>query len=355
MNDFIRSRLLPRYGIAVDAASIAPLGNGHINGTWKVSWPGGALVLQRINTRVFPSPQVLVDNAQKICAHLRRQALVGGYRLAAIEPVLTLEGDAALDLGEQGFWRAMSYLPNSVSLETVENAHQAGQAAAAFGHFTRALSSLDADRLGETIPAFHHLGSRMSVLQEAIEADSHGRVQLCRDWADFVLSQESLLAELDAISPKLPLRICHNDTKLNNMLFDSRDMSSLAIIDLDTCMPGHLLYDFGDMVRSCCSPEAEDSTELERVRVREEIFAALCCGYLGELGEVLTPEERQSLWLGARVMCFMLGVRFLTDYLSGDGYFKVRHEHHNLQRAANQLTLYKNLLANQVRLRAYLD
>lgn len=196
----------------------------------------------------------------------------------------------------------------------------------------------------------------MSRLRQAINADSSGRLQHSRDWAGFALSQESLLTELDAISPNMPLRICHNDTKLNNMLFDSRDMSSLAIIDLDTCMPGHLLYDFGDMVRSFCSPWPKTRlSSSERVSVREESFAAFCRGYLGELGGVLTPVEKQILWLGARVMCFMVRIRFLTDYLLGDGYFKVQNEHHNLQRSANQLMLYRSLLAKQDWFRVLLE
>lgn len=354
MIEFVRQTVLPHFGIIGAEAKIVPLGNGHINDTLLVRWPTGELVLQRINTQVFQTPRVLVENAQLICAHLSKKWLSKQYHLQVINPYPTLQQTLFIDFGEQGFWRAISYLPHSHSVEVVETERDAEMAAAAFGHFASALSDFDAEQLRDVIPNFHHLSGRLAQLDAAVANDTHGRLAQCRHWVDYVLSQQTMLTELEHISPQLPLRTCHNDTKINNMLFDKRDMSSMAIIDLDTCMKGHLMYDFGDMVRTFTSPETEDSTNLANVHVRPDVFAAICRGYLSELGEVLTEIEKQSLWLGARVMCLMIGVRFLTDHLNGDVYFHIHREGHNLDRAANQFTLYQSLLDQAQQLKANL-
>ncbi len=354
MIDFIRQTVLPYYGIPSADTRVSPLGNGHINDTFLIRWIDGEFVLQKLNTQVFKTPNELVENSDKIAKCLSDKQAQGAYSLKVVEPIRTQDGLLAVDLGEQGFWRAINYLPHSLSIDVVSTEDEAFAAAKAFGHFSSALSSLDATELADVIVQFHHLPGRIEQLQAAVAKDSQARVNTCREWVDFALSQQSLLDELSETSPKLPLRTCHNDTKINNMLFDKRDMSSLAIIDLDTCMKGHLMYDFGDMVRTFCSPEEEDSTALENVRVRESVFAAICRGYLSELGEVLSRDERESLWLGARVICLMIGVRFLTDHLNGDVYFHIHHENHNLERAANQFTLYKSLLAQEKSLTSYL-
>ncbi len=354
MIDFIRQTVLPYFGINTCDTKVSPLGNGHINDTFLVRWNDGELVLQGINTQVFKTPNALVENSHKIAKHLSKKRESDQYALKVVKPVKTEQGQLAIDLGEQGFWRAINYLPHSHSIEVVTCEDEAFSAAKAFGHFSSALSDLDATQLEDVIPQFHHLPGRLEQLQHAVAQDAQQRVSGCRAWIDFALSQNDLLSELEELSPKLPLRTCHNDTKINNMLYDKRNMSSLAIIDLDTCMKGHLMYDFGDMVRTFTSPEEEDSTALDNVHVRESIFAAICRGYLSELGSVLSEDEKRSLWLGARVICLMIGVRFLTDHLNGDVYFNIHHENHNLERAANQFTLYKSLLEQEAKLKTYL-
>nr|WP_237732864.1 aminoglycoside phosphotransferase family protein [Shewanella schlegeliana] len=345
--DFIRQNVLSHFGVNEGSAKISPLGNGHINHTFLVLSVDREFVLQKINTEVFKTPTALVNNAHKISQHLQGQVAADEYRLQVVSPELTLDGELFVDLGEHGFWRAINYLPHSHSIDVVGCEADAEMAAKAFGHFSSALSGLDAELLEDVIPNFHHLPGRIELLTQAVEADSYGRLAECLQWVDFVMSQTELLQELAELEGKLPHRICHNDTKINNMLFDKRDMSSLAIIDLDTCMKGYLMYDFGDMVRTFCSPEEEDSIALDKVQVRESIFGAICKGYLSELGSVLSDAERKSLWLGARVICLMIGVRFLTDHLNGDVYFQIHHAGHNLERAANQFTLYQSLLSQQ--------
>ncbi|ABZ74970.1 aminoglycoside phosphotransferase [Shewanella halifaxensis HAW-EB4] len=347
MIDFIRQNILSHFGIDAASAKVSPLGNGHINHTFLVRGNDNEFVLQKINTDVFKTPSALVNNADKISQHLQMKAAAGEYQLQVVSPELTASDELFVDLGEQGFWRAINYLPFSHSIDVVGSEADAEMAAKAFGHFSCALTELDAELLEDVIPNFHHLPGRIELLAQAVEADSHGRLVECKLWVDFVMSQSELLQELAEVEGKLPRRICHNDTKINNMLFDKRDMTSLAIIDLDTCMKGYLMYDFGDMVRTFYSPEEEDSTALDKVLVRESIFGAICSGYLSELGAVLSEQERKSLWLGARVMCLMIGVRFLTDHLNGDVYFQIHHAGHNLERAANQFTLYQSLLSQQ--------
>lgn len=355
MIDFIRQNVLSHFGVDADSAKVSPLGNGHINHTFLVRGIDSEFVLQKINTEVFKTPSALVNNAHKVSQHLQQKAKADEYRLQVVSPELTVNGTLFVDLGEQGFWRAINYLPHSHSIDVVGCEADAEMAAKAFGHFSSALTELDAELLEDVIPNFHHLPGRIELLAQAAASNPQGRLGECQQWLEYVMSQTELLQELVEVEAKLPRRICHNDTKINNMLFDKRDMSSLAIIDLDTCMKGYLMYDFGDMVRTFCSPEEEDSTALDKVQVRESIFGAICKGYLSELGAVLNDDERKSLWLGARVMCLMIGVRFLTDHLNGDVYFQIHHTGHNLERAANQFTLYQSLLNQQATLSAYLN
>ncbi|MEZ9233926.1 phosphotransferase enzyme family protein [Shewanella sp. 10N.286.52.A9] len=355
MVEFIRQTILPLYGITDENASIAPLGNGHINQTFLVRWSTGQLVLQQINTTVFTEPDVLIENAAKVSHHLIQKSTLGEYQLDVISPVVLKDGRLSVDLGDRGYWRAISYLANSHTIEVVTNTEQAEMAASAFGHFAFALSDLDANSLIDVIPNFLNLPQRIEQLKQAIAEDNAGRLEHCKPWADFVLSQQALFAELEQIESQLPLRVCHNDTKINNMLFDKRDMSSMAVIDIDTCMKGYLMYDFGDMVRAFCSPEEEDSTALDKVVARPEIIAAATQAYTDQLAAILTPLEKRSLWLGIKVMALMLGSRFLTDHLNGDVYFGIHREGHNLDRAANQLTVYKSLVAQEAQLMALFE
>jgi Ser/Thr protein kinase RdoA (MazF antagonist) len=353
--EFIRQTILPLYGINDEHASISPLGNGHINQTYLVRWATGQIVLQKINTTVFTEPEVLIENAAKVSHHLIQKANNGEYQLDVISPVVLKDGRLSADLGDKGFWRAISYLANSHTIEVVTNQAEAKMAASAFGHFAHALSDLDANSLNDVIPNFLNLPQRITQLKQAIADDKSARLVDCREWAELVLSQQSLFDELKHVESQLPLRICHNDTKINNMLFDKRDMSSMAVIDIDTCMKGYLMYDFGDMVRAFCSPEEEDSTALDKVIARPEIIKAACEAYTEQLADILTPLEKRSLWLGIKVMALMLGSRFLADHLNGDVYFGIHREGHNLDRAANQLTVFKSLVAQESSLKAFFE
>ncbi|AZG71871.1 phosphotransferase enzyme family protein [Shewanella livingstonensis] len=355
MVNFIHTNVLSQFGFSRDQSSLHPLGNGHINQTFLVTDKSKSMVLQRINTQIFTNPKIIIQNAVTISQHLLTKRQQQQYPLQVVSPIATVSGALYLDLGEQGFWRAIDYLPHSDTIEVVNSAEQAMLAAEAFGHFAAALSDLTPDDIIDVIPNFLNLPQRIFQLQDAKINNTQNRLVHCEKWVDLCLAQSDILTMLAQYEAELPIRICHNDTKINNMLFDKRDMSSLAIIDLDTCMKGYLMYDFGDMVRAFCSPEAEDSTHLASVHARPEIIIAAANAYIKPLVGIITPLEKRSLWLGTKVMPLMLGVRFLTDYLNGDVYFGIKYQNHNLDRAINQLTIYQSLQQQETALRPLFD
>lgn len=345
--------LSAEYGLGAENIKIKPIGNGHINTTLLLSAPSKRIVVQKLNTKVFPKPKSLVQNARFIEQHLEDKKRENDYKLEVIKHVATQNHDHLVKLNGDS-WRALEFIGGSYSEDVVECQHKAKVAAGAFGAFAKALNDFDAERLATVIPDFHNLAKRIDALESVIAINPVGRVERCADEIAFCRAQLQLLDELAEVCPQLPVRVCHNDTKINNMLFCSETDKAKAVIDLDTCMPGYWMFDFGDMVRTFCSPEEEDSTNLANVVVRQEIFKAIVDGYVEPLKDVISDIERESFWLGAKVMCFMIGVRFLTDHLDGDNYFTVKRDNHNLDRARNQFALYSNLVAKEKELKPLL-
>lgn len=343
--------VLAAYGFS-ENASVRRFGNGHINGTYLIEEQQKRIILQQINRQIFPNTEALISNALAIEHHLLTKQQQGEYQLQVLRQQPSCDGDYLI--GDNQDLRALQFIDGGRSIEVVENPEQAFAAAFTFGQFAKALSDFDASKLYSVIPNFHNLAMRFAQLEQAIAADAVGRLAACQSLVAECLSAKDLADELQSCTAKLPVRVCHNDTKINNMLYSDAQQAGIAAIDLDTCMPGYWLFDFGDMVRTCCSPEPEDSLRPELVVIRPEIFKALAQGYLQGLGDGITEAEKQSLLLGAKVMCLMIGVRFLTDYLNGDCYFAVHRPHHNLQRAENQLRLYRDLLRQQSTLQAML-
>jgi hypothetical protein len=335
-------------------ASIKPIGSGHINNTFLLSTPTQSRVVQKLNSHVFPQLDMLVNNARLIEQHLMRKQQMGRYQLAIIRHVLSNTNEYLIK-HDEGSWRALVYIEHTYSEDVVADTQQAYTAANAFGQFAAALADFDAQQLHPVIPDFHNLAMRVKAFQQVVSEDNYNRVADCQPEIDFCLAQLSLVTELAALKGDLPIRACHNDTKINNMLFCNTSHQAKAVIDLDTCMAGYWLFDFGDMVRTFCSPEPEDSPHLSKVTIREDIFLALAKGYIEPLKALLTKQEKQSFWLGTKVMTFMIGLRFLTDYLDGDNYFAITHPIHNLHRAQNQFALYKDILAKKTTLQAILS
>ena len=345
-NTAIAEYLSQQFGLDQETATMKPIGSGHINTTMLLTDEQHSVVVQKLNTDVFPNPEHLVANARAIEQHLTQKAESNAYDLKIIKHLPTTSGSFLVKINGE-VWRALEFIGKSYSEDVVSCPEKAQTAANAFGQFAQALSDFDAQVLHHVIPDFHNLAMRIAAFNDKLEADSQNRAEKCQEEIAFCQAQFGLADELESIYGSIPLRPCHNDTKINNMLFCKETDGARSVIDLDTCMPGYWLFDFGDMVRTFCSPEEEDSTDLDNVVVREEIFAALVKGYIAPLENELTPEEKQSFLLGAKVMPFMIGLRFLTDYLDGDNYFATKYSEHNLHRARNQFKLYQDVVTKE--------
>jgi hypothetical protein len=326
-----------------------PYGSGHINDTFAVTveQPRGPrrYILQRINQRVFRDVPALMDNVARVCAHTARRRT--DPRRQTLELVPTRAGGSFYRDEAGGFWRAYLFVEHSVSFDIVDRPERAYEAALAFGEFQQQLVDLPGPRLHETIAGFHDTRRRFAAFRQACAADTAGRVAAAGPEIAFAREHEALAGVLLDLHARgeIPERITHNDTKLNNVLFDERTGAALCVIDLDTVMPGLALYDFGDLVRSASNAAAEDETDLARVRMQLPVFEALVRGYVAGTAGALNAAERAHLPVAARLITFEIGLRFLTDFLQGDIYFKVRRPGHNLDRARNQFALVRSMEA----------
>jgi thiamine kinase-like enzyme len=329
-------------------ATASALGNGLINQTLLVRDAEKSLVAQRINTFVFQDPSALVHNARAIVSHLEQKEQAPGV-------VRHLPGhDGSYLHGEAKDIRVLEYIHDSRSIEVVESPDQARKLAFTFASFSRSLSDFDHAELATVIPNFHNPTMRFSLFLEAVQSATVARTSACCGEIEFASKTQHLLAEWQSLVDSLPIRVCHNDCKINNILVSRKSGKTLAVIDLDTCMQGSLITDFGDLVRTCCSPEAEDSTALEQVIARPDVFGALVEGYLGGLDGVIEAQEKASLIPGALMICFIQGIRFLTDFLNGDSYFGADYPLHNLDRARNQFQLFRSIQAQEPQLWEYI-
>ncbi|GAA5139667.1 phosphotransferase enzyme family protein [Thalassotalea piscium] len=336
------NKVLPHYHCSLNNSTVAPLGNGLINSTFLVRSINGNFVLQKINPYVFSKPAEVINNAELINNHLLSKQAQGQYQLTPMRQIKN-NLESVFSLVENEYWRAIEYIPNCYTVEVVETPEQAQQVANAFAKFTYALGDFPAHELTTIIPNFHSLNHRLLQLQTAVEKNSCDRLTLCSELVAFCFAQHQFIEQVATLEHNLPLRVTHNDTKINNLLFSANNNKPIAVIDLDTCMPGFIMHDFGDMVRTCCSNLPEDGTNLEKMQVREDILSALAQGYLGELDTKISVLEKQSLVIGAQLLPFMIGIRFLTDFIDGDKYFHTDYKSHNLDRAKNQIKLYSSL------------
>ena len=351
LDDATRAAISAAWGLSPHA-EFEILGTGLINRTLRVRDDARERVLQRLNTEVFRLPETVMRNCHAVTAHLGRERAAGRYDYAVLELVPTLAGAPALTLADGSWWRMLDYVPDTRTHDVASSPDMAFEAARGFGAFVRALGTLRTASVGEVIPGFHDPAKRYENFRRAVTEDRLGRVASCRDeCAQATAFVEVVGAWRSLIATGLPLRIVHNDCKLNNILFDAADRA-VCVIDLDTVMPGSPLFDFGDLVRTLVSPEAEDSTRLDNVCVRRDMFAAVARGYLEGSGSLLGAVERASLVFGARLVTGVLALRFLADYLDGDMYFRVERPRHNLERARNQLALLAALGAAHEELQA---
>lgn len=335
-----------RFLMPGEFISAEPFGGGHIHDTYRAVFDQAGrpvrYLVQRINPHVFRQPAALMQNIERVTAHLA--ARLAGQPDAS-RRVLTLiparEGRNWHVDASGHHWRAYRFIERAHTRDTAESTGQAFEAARAFGQFQRLLADLPAPRLHDTIPGFHHTPGRFAAFEAALAADGAGRAAAAAAEIEFARRHQPLATAL--IEANLPGRVTHNDTKLNNVLLDDATGEGLCVIDLDTVMPGLALHDFGDLVRTATSPAPEDERDLTRVGMRLPMFEALARGYLEGTGSLLTPEEKRLLPVAGKLITYETGLRFLTDFLAGDVYFKVHRAGHNLDRCRTQFRLVESI------------
>lgn len=335
-----------------------PHGSGHINHSSVVVCQTSngvrCYLLQRLNTTIFKDVGSLMDNVERVTSHVASK-LAGDAdaERRVLTPVRTVDEGLWHRQPDGSCWRMFHMIERAHSFDEVVTTQQAFRAAQAFGHFQQLLSDLPAPRLHETIPAFHDTAKRFVALEHAVAADSADRVVHAASEIAFAMERRAICNVLH--DSNLPERVTHNDTKLNNVLFDDATGEALCVVDLDTVMPGLALHDFGDMVRTATSPTAEDEQDLGRVGMRLPFFQALVQGYLSSAGSFLTRDEKRLLPLAGKVIAFEQAVRFLTDYLQGDVYYKVGHPRQNLDRCRTQIKLVQSMEEQQERMHAIVE
>ena len=329
----------------------APYGSGHINDTFVIAMDQAGrpvrYLLQRINNRVFRNVPALMENIQRVTEHARNTAVRNGGEdsRCVLTLVRSLEGAAWHRDPHGAFWRCYLFIENARTHDLVGNAQQAFEAARAFGEFQRMLVDLRGPRLHETIPGFHDTRSRFGALKRAIAEDRAGRMRSVGAEIEFALARERMAGVvLDLMARgEMPERITHNDTKFNNVMLDDTTSRAVCVIDLDTVMPGSALYDFGDMVRSATNSAAEDDPDASKVTMRMDIFEGLVAGYIASAGAFLNAAELAHLAFAGKLITYEIGLRFLTDHLEGDVYFKTKRQGHNLDRCRTQFALVASI------------
>jgi hypothetical protein len=339
-----------QFAIEGEFLRAVPYGSGHINDTYCASLDhAGASVrciLQRINDRIFLNPTALMENIERVTTHLAAQVAGepdGERRVLTL--IRTRNGEAWHVDADGSYWRAYRFIENARTYDAVETPDQAFQGGRAFGRFQEMLAGLPPPRLHDTIPDFHHTPKRFAALLRALEADAAGRAILAKPEIEFARAHQSITSVL--LDANLPERVTHNDTKFNNVMLDDATGEGICVIDLDTVMPGLALYDFGDMVRTATSQAKEDEQDLSKVNLQFPLFEALVRGYLDAAGGFLNRAEKDLLVFSGKLITFEIGIRFLTDYLAGDTYFKVHREGQNLDRCRAQFKLVESIEAQE--------
>lgn len=345
----VPSAAIRQFAITGELAEVHAHQRGHIHDTFISTWRQAdgserRYLHQRMNDRVFQDIPALMHNIERVTSFLKHSPEQDG--LETLELVPTRGGETFLAT-TQGPWRTYNFIDGSISHDHSENPDQAYRAARAFGGFQRRLLGLDASELVMTIPRFFSSPYRLEQLDEARRANSCGRVAEAAEELSFVEQRRSLVPVIAAAlrEGRFPSRVVHGDTKLNNVLFDAASGEARCVVDLDTCMPGYSLYDFGDLVRFTAATSDEDERDLDRAGMDLELYEALVQGYLEGTAGFLTCEERELMPLSARLVTLTIGMRFLADHLAGDVYFKISRPGHNLDRARVQFAMVADMEA----------
>ena len=330
--------------------NIEVYGNGHINDTYLCE-TSPKFILQRINIRIFKDPDAVMENIYNVTRHVRAKIKEAGGEAdrETLNVIPTKEGEIYYKAPDGECFRMYKFVERTVSYDIAERPEILTYAGQAFGRFQRMLSDFPAEKLHETIVDFHNTPVRVQQLRDAMANNFSGRLDSVKEDVEFALEYSKYAAEITTAMEKgdVLLRVTHNDTKLNNVLFDEKTDEGVCVIDLDTVMPGSVLYDFGDALRFGASSCAEDETDMDKIYFDLNKFDAFAKGFLGELGSCLTEKEIELLPLSALLMTYECGIRFLADYIDGDVYFKTAYKDHNLDRARNQFALVRDMLSKK--------
>jgi Ser/Thr protein kinase RdoA (MazF antagonist) len=334
--------IIGHYGLSANDFSIERLGSGHIHYTCKLNGKK-SYILQRVNKNVFKEPEVIASNL-RIAADYLKKNFRDFLFLAAVE---TLEGKEMV-YDQEGFpWRLFPYFDNTSTVDKVSTAAEAYSAAAEFARLSRYLKDIDTTLFRPTIPGFHDLSLRYRQFEDALKNATAERTQRAQEAIRQAKAFSYLVKEYEDLiqSGSLKLRITHNDTKINNILFNANTGNALCAIDLDTLMPGYFIYDIGDMIRTFVSPVDEEEKDVTRIHVRGDIYQSLIDGYLSQMNDCLTTEEKKAIPFSGMMMTYIMALRMLADFLNGDIYYHIKYEGQNLVRAINQFRLLEELKA----------
>jgi Ser/Thr protein kinase RdoA (MazF antagonist) len=340
-----------KFDLVGEPITVTECLTGHINSTYFVDCTSEAglrrYVLQILNTNIFKKPDDVMRNILYVTKHIENKLIAAGLdsERGILHVVYTKNGEYAYIDKEGRYWRAYRFVEDATCYQAVESAEMFTKVGLAFGNFQKQLSDFDASLLAETIPNFHNTEDRLRQLTDAMENDAAGRLKSVSEEIKFVMERKPACSYINEriADGRLPLRVTHNDTKLNNIMMDNETGEGICVIDLDTVMPGSVLADFGDSIRFGASSAAEDETDLDKVYVRLDMFDAFAKGFIEGLDHSLSEQEILSLPMGAYILTLETGIRFLTDYLNGDTYFRTAYAQHNLDRARNQFKLVADM------------
>lgn len=338
--------VLQHFALGTNELLVETFGTGLINNTWVVKTPGKKYILQRINQNVFRDPQAIDDNITAIDKYLKNN--FPDYIFTS--PVVSKEGTTLIN-EDENYFRLFEFIQGSHVYTALQNPQLAYEAAKQFGKFTKLLAGFDAIQLKTTIPNFHNLSLRYEQFQAAIKNASPERLERSKEMIEALQHHYNIVETFESIKtdPAFKTRVTHHDTKISNVLFDEKN-NGICVIDLDTVMPGYFISDVGDMMRTYLSPADEEETDLSKIDVREDYFDAIVRGYLSEMQDELSNEEKKYFVYAGKFIIYMQALRFLADYLNNDVYYGAKYELHNFNRAANQLTLLNILIEKEPRL-----
>lgn len=353
--------ILAQFDIPGNLILVEPFGNGHINRTFaSIHSQAGTRVRyihQRINEQVFQRPDLLMDNIERVLRHQMAKILASGQPepdRRSMRLIYGRDGRPFVQDSQGGYWRTYLFVEHTRSCDVLESDDQAANIARVIGRFQHMVADLPGPRLHETIPNFHNARTRYRTFHEVVAADPCQRVAAMRpeiEW--FLANEDRTCAIVRAMEAKtVPERITHNDTKANNILLDDITGEGICVIDLDTVMPGSLLYDFGDMVRTATGTAAEDEPDATKMTMRLSRFRALVGGFAAETADIMTPGERELLPEAGRIITTIIGLRFITDYLGGDTYFRIHRPDHNRDRLRTQIALVESMDRQMAEIRA---